>query len=333
MTTDSNDYAPPHAAPTYQMVFSSHQRPLVEPDVRFSRIRLTDDLLPQGIHKELTALFMQVDQPLRQKRSVEVPTVPIALRPHNAAKPDRNSGSCLALWPSFFRKRETSGLRPYFSPAPFYRSRRFLLQAGLPPLSETRSKSCPFAPRELPRFNTTMGKSDSRPEPIGRLCIPLHRLDSGYLLPCPFRRVSQVPWRSFEYMPSPNTPGSPTQRSCSPIVSISGFPIQMEGRRCHTCNEAESSSQMLRPVLYLTLRPFPTLLDDSGCPYTPGRRFRGEQAITAGGITATRFARASPGTHLITGYATTLKYPKTCKWLQGATAVRDRISQLYPRIS
>jgi hypothetical protein len=55
MTTDSNDYAPPHAAPTYQMVFSSQQRPLVEPDVRFSRIRLTDDLSPQGIHKELTA--------------------------------------------------------------------------------------------------------------------------------------------------------------------------------------------------------------------------------------------------------------------------------------
>jgi hypothetical protein len=32
-----------------------HQRPLIEPDVRFSRIRLTDDLSPPGIHKELTA--------------------------------------------------------------------------------------------------------------------------------------------------------------------------------------------------------------------------------------------------------------------------------------
>ncbi len=225
----------------------------------------------------------------------------MTLRPHNAAKPGRNSGSCLALWLSFFRKRETSGLRPYFSPAPFYRSGRFLLQAGLPLLSETRSKSCPFAPRELPRFITTMGRSDSRPGPIGKLCIPSHRLDSGHLLPCPLRRVSQVPWRSFEYMPSPNTPGGATQRSCYPTVLQAGFPIQLEGHRRHACNEAETSSQMLRPALYLTLRPFPTLLDDSGYPSPPGRRFRGEQAITAGGIAATRIARASPGTQLLTG--------------------------------
>ena len=57
MITYSTDYAPPHAAPTYQMVFHTHQRPLVEPDVRFSRIRLSNDLSPQGIHKELTALL------------------------------------------------------------------------------------------------------------------------------------------------------------------------------------------------------------------------------------------------------------------------------------
>ncbi len=50
-----NDYALPHAATTYQMKFQGGQRPLVEPDMRFSRIRLTDDLSPQGIRKELTA--------------------------------------------------------------------------------------------------------------------------------------------------------------------------------------------------------------------------------------------------------------------------------------
>jgi len=50
-----NDYAPPHAATTYQMWPHHWQHPLVEPDVRFSRIRLSDDLSPQGIHKELTA--------------------------------------------------------------------------------------------------------------------------------------------------------------------------------------------------------------------------------------------------------------------------------------
>ncbi len=51
----SNDYASPHAATTYQRESHHWQRPLVEPDVRFSRIRLSDDLSPQGIHKELTA--------------------------------------------------------------------------------------------------------------------------------------------------------------------------------------------------------------------------------------------------------------------------------------
>jgi hypothetical protein len=66
---------------------------------------------------------------------------------------------------------------------------------------------------------------------------------------------------------------------------------------------------MLRPALYLTLQPFPTLLDDSGCPYTPGRRLRGEQAITADGIAAIRIARAWPGTQAFTGY---FKHLKRC---------------------
>ena len=177
---------------------------------------------------------------------------------------------------------------------PLFRSGRcfIYLQAGLPPLLETRSKSCPFAPRALPRFITTMSRSDSRPEPNRRLCIPSHRLDSDHLLSYPFRRVSQVPWLSFEYMPSPNTPGGMARRSCCPIAPLAGFPIRLEGRHRRSCNEAESSSQMLRPALYLTLRPFPTLLDDSGYPYTPGRRLRGEQAITADGIPAIRIARA-----------------------------------------
>jgi hemerythrin-like metal-binding protein len=105
-------------------------------------------------------------------------------------------------------------------------------------------------------------------------------------------------------MPSPNTPGDAAQRSCYPIVPPTGFPINLEGHRRHACNEAESSSQKLRPILYLTLRPFPTLLDDSGYPYTPDRRFRGEQAITADGITAIRFARALPGTQVVAGQGT-----------------------------
>ncbi|MDD2467598.1 MAG: hypothetical protein PHI97_26755, partial [Desulfobulbus sp.] len=89
---------------------------------------------------------------------------------------------------------------------------------------------------------------------------------------------------------------------CSPPVPIAGFPFHLEGRRRHSCNEAESSLQKLRPALYLTVRPFPVLLDVSGHPYTPNRRFRGEQAITAGGIAATRSTRALPGAQAIMGH-------------------------------
>jgi len=172
-----------------------------------------------------------------------------------------------------------------------------------------------------------MGKSDSRPGPAGGLCIPRRRLDSGSLLPCPSRRVSQVPWRSLEYMPPPNTPGGPARRSCYPIVPVAGFPIQLQGRRRQSCNEAESSSLALRPALCLTFRPFPALLDASGYPSTPGRRLRGEQAITTGGISATRIARASPGAQLVTGCSDNDRKPRRLtlgKRLQGAADARKR---------
>ena len=124
-------------------------------------------------------------------------------------------------------------------------------------------------------------------------------------------------------MPSPNTPGSKERRSCCPIAPLAGFPIQLEGRHRRSCNEAESSSQVLRPALYLTLRPFPTLLDDSGYPYTPGRRLRGEQAITADGIAAIRIARALPGTQPFTGLQSPMRFkPPNCKRLQGAAPVK-----------
>ncbi len=59
-----NDYASPHAATTYQMWSHHWQRPLVEPDVRFSRIRLSDDLSPVRHSQGVDGSFMQVDQPL-----------------------------------------------------------------------------------------------------------------------------------------------------------------------------------------------------------------------------------------------------------------------------
>jgi hypothetical protein len=43
----SNDYAPPHAALLHiRWSFILASAPFIEPDVRFSRIRLSDDLSP-----------------------------------------------------------------------------------------------------------------------------------------------------------------------------------------------------------------------------------------------------------------------------------------------
>jgi hypothetical protein len=53
-----------HATTTVHVRNNPQQRPLVKPDVRFSRIRLSNDRSAQGIRRELTALVLQVDQPL-----------------------------------------------------------------------------------------------------------------------------------------------------------------------------------------------------------------------------------------------------------------------------
>lgn len=107
-----NDYAPPHAATTYQMWPHHWQRPLVEPDVRFyrsapprlnpagswsplrsgSRIRLSDDLSPVRHSQGVDGSFMQVDQPLVtqgliQRRPLELLTAPVAPRRQKTTEP------------------------------------------------------------------------------------------------------------------------------------------------------------------------------------------------------------------------------------------------------
>ena len=106
-----------YATTTVQVRPGPQPRPLVKPEVRFSRIRLTDDHSATGIRRELTAWFLQVDQPLSlqgpiQQRAAELPTAPLAPRPQKLTK------SSLALRPSFHRNRDTfrgkpdSGLNP-----------------------------------------------------------------------------------------------------------------------------------------------------------------------------------------------------------------------------
>ena len=87
-----NDYASPHAATTYQMWPHHWQRPLVEPDVRFSRIRLSDDLSPVRHSQGVDGSFMQVDQPLVtqgliQRRPLELLTAPVAPRRQKTTEP------------------------------------------------------------------------------------------------------------------------------------------------------------------------------------------------------------------------------------------------------
>jgi hypothetical protein len=81
-----------HATNTVHAMRCTHQRPLIKPDFRHYRNRLTDDPPAIGIRKELTALPSQVDKPLGlqcviQRRTTKLPTVPLAPRPQKARPP------------------------------------------------------------------------------------------------------------------------------------------------------------------------------------------------------------------------------------------------------
>ena len=68
--------------------------------------------------------------------------------------------------------RAASGTKPSASQSVI---ERLSLKRLLPRVLETCVKSGPFAPRALPRFLTTMSRSDSRPRPLTQLWIPLPR--------------------------------------------------------------------------------------------------------------------------------------------------------------
>ena len=91
--------------------------PLIKPDMRDYRIRLTDDRSAIGIHNELRVMTKQVSTTLAQLLGLT------------------------AQFPS--PKREFQDHKD-----PFFR-RGTYVQAVLPPLMKTRPKSCPLAPRGL----------------------------------------------------------------------------------------------------------------------------------------------------------------------------------------
>lgn len=104
----------------------------------------------------------------------------------------------LGLLAQFLSQERDIRAQAELQPCPLFRSGSNCtkLQAGLPPLIETRSKSCPFAPRELLRFSATMGRSDSR-----RVCI------TGYAFPACIR--TRATCRPVRPAGSPRFPGAP----------------------------------------------------------------------------------------------------------------------------
>ena len=129
----------PHPWLNSRMPCTATHSPLVEPDVRMSRIRLSRRHSPPACAR--SSWLGLVVQLLSQARE--------ALR----------QGAAPSLWPA---------------PLPRQVIRRGILgiQAALPSSDSASLRHGPFAPRALPRFPATMGRSDSRPQPRGRLCIP-----------------------------------------------------------------------------------------------------------------------------------------------------------------
>lgn len=140
-----------HATNTVHAMRCAHQRPLVKPDMQFSSLRLSDDPSALGIRKELTALISQVDKPLGlqcmiQRRTLKLPTLPLAPRQQKATPPELRL--LLGLTAQFPAQLGNFQGHTGFRFEPFFRSGT-LVQAVFPLLMKTRSKSCPLAPREL----------------------------------------------------------------------------------------------------------------------------------------------------------------------------------------
>ena len=253
-----------HATITVHAIRGSHQRPLVKPDVRNYRIRLTDDPSAIGIRKELTALLSQVDKPLGlqcliQRSTTKLPTVPLAPRPQRATP------LLLGLTAQFPAQLRNYQGHTGFRFEPFFRRGTFV-QAEFPLLLKTRSKSCPLAPRELAA--SLLLWAGPTPDQDSK---------AGYEFPAPFglRLPAALPVL-------PGLPGSPTvlwihaaskhpgRPSTTLLLSNDAggrLPHRMGGSpSANTFNEAESSSLTLRPASRLGHMTLTGSLDTLGCP-------------------------------------------------------------------
>jgi hypothetical protein len=253
-----------HATITVHAMRSSHQRPLVKPDVRNYRIRLTDDPSAIGIRKELTALISQVDKPLGllcliQRRSTKLPTVPLAPRPQKATP------LLLGLTAQFPAQLRNFQGHTGFRFEPFFR-RGTIVQAEFPLLLKTRSKSCPLAPRGL-AVSWLLWAGPT----------PGQNRSAGYVFPASFGHGLPV---ALPFLPG--LPGSPTVLWIHAASNHPGRPdatlllsLGAGGRLPHLLggspsvsksNEAESSSLTLRPASRLGHKTLTGSLDTLGHP-------------------------------------------------------------------
>jgi len=165
---------------------------------------------------------------------------------------------------------------------------------------KTRSKSCPFAPRELPRFNATMGRSDSQPSPKRGYVFPLTVWT--WATCCPDRLAGPPRF------PSDSLSACRLQTPRADSATLL-FSHRTDGRFPHIvagspppvcCHEAEASSLALRPAPCLDLSAFFRLAWRLGSPLLAEPGLRGEQAITTvGTLHPTGIARTSPGAQLL----------------------------------
>jgi len=210
--------------------------PLVKPDVRNYRIRLTDDHSAISIRKELKDLTKQVSISWAQLLGI------------------------MAQFPS--QKRD------FHDPqGPFFRRGTFSVQAALPPLMKTRSKSCPFAPRGLAASSLLWASP-----------TPGQNRSAGYGFPTAVGLELPVALPVL-----PGLPGSPavlwihaaSKHPGRPSITLllsddagGRLPHPFEGSpSANKYNEAESSSLTLRPASRLGLMTLTGSLDTSGYPW------------------------------------------------------------------
>jgi len=141
--------------------------PLVKPDVRSYRIRLTDDHSAIGIRKELTALNSQVDKPcgpqcLIQGGASKLLTSPLAPRPQKVTQPDLHIPVHLAAGQAGMAKAEIIAPAAQKS----VQSPDQCLQRGVNPTTGHFPQSLPYPIHRFGRRNNIKVLAATIPVPI-----------------------------------------------------------------------------------------------------------------------------------------------------------------------